>query len=286
MDESIIVSSIIDKLPSSWKNFKKNLKHKKDDISLEQLENHLGLEEEYRKQDIEKETNVQEKTGHFKKECHFLKKKKDKDNKSSTKEDKFVAVISEIHLVNNDESWWMDSGATRHVYKNKNFFKTLEEEDRDVLYMGNASRLLYWFSTRIFEFDSTFLKRSFSYADCSLMSSSRAQLMPNNKFPYHSFSFSWRLWHPRMMLGSEFKIKCTRKSSDNSNLRPLSFVTRLDISMMYSLMFPLPLYLIETSLDNVVLVSTFSFAANRSDICFRKPLASVFFGMPPLKDPG
>ncbi|KAF7801582.1 Retrovirus-related Pol polyprotein from transposon TNT 1-94 [Senna tora] len=61
MDESIIVSSIIDKLPSSWKDFKKNLKHKKEDISLEQLGNHLRLEEEYRKQDAEKETNVQEK---------------------------------------------------------------------------------------------------------------------------------------------------------------------------------------------------------------------------------
>ncbi|KAF7841357.1 putative polyprotein, related [Senna tora] len=41
--------------------FKKNLKHKKEDISLEQLGNHLRLEEEYRKQDAEKETNVQEK---------------------------------------------------------------------------------------------------------------------------------------------------------------------------------------------------------------------------------
>ncbi|KAF7814745.1 cold shock domain-containing protein 3-like [Senna tora] len=61
MDESIIVSSIIDKLPSSWKDFKNNLKHNNEDISLEQLGNHLRLEEEYRKQDAEKETNVQEK---------------------------------------------------------------------------------------------------------------------------------------------------------------------------------------------------------------------------------
>ncbi|XP_073225656.1 uncharacterized protein [Cicer arietinum] len=51
MDETIIVSSIIDKLPPSWKDFKKSMKHKKEDISLEQLGNHLRLEEEYRKQD-------------------------------------------------------------------------------------------------------------------------------------------------------------------------------------------------------------------------------------------
>lgn len=47
MDETIIVSSIIDKLPPSWKDFKRTMKHKKEDISLEQLGNHLRLEEEY-----------------------------------------------------------------------------------------------------------------------------------------------------------------------------------------------------------------------------------------------
>lgn len=51
MDETIIVSSIIDKLPPSWKDFKRTMKHKKEDISLEQLGNHLRLEEEYRKQE-------------------------------------------------------------------------------------------------------------------------------------------------------------------------------------------------------------------------------------------
>ena len=35
MDESIVVSNIIDKLPPSWKDFKRNLKHKKEDISIE-----------------------------------------------------------------------------------------------------------------------------------------------------------------------------------------------------------------------------------------------------------
>src|ERR1044072_4303672 len=61
MDEIIIVSSIIDKLPPSWKDFKKSMKHKKEDISLEQLGNHLHLEEEYRKQDDTKSQNAHEK---------------------------------------------------------------------------------------------------------------------------------------------------------------------------------------------------------------------------------
>ncbi|GKA88077.1 hypothetical protein Tco_0809841 [Tanacetum coccineum] len=44
MDESISVSSIIDKLPHSWKDFKHTLKHGKDDLSLVQLGSHLRIE--------------------------------------------------------------------------------------------------------------------------------------------------------------------------------------------------------------------------------------------------
>ena len=51
MDEHIIVSSIIDKLPPSWKDFKDSLKHKKEDLSLEELANSLRIEEEFRKQE-------------------------------------------------------------------------------------------------------------------------------------------------------------------------------------------------------------------------------------------
>ena len=35
MDETIIVSTIINKMPTSWKDFKHSFKHKKEDISLE-----------------------------------------------------------------------------------------------------------------------------------------------------------------------------------------------------------------------------------------------------------
>uniref|UniRef100_A0A7C8YYZ5 Zinc finger, CCHC-type n=1 Tax=Opuntia streptacantha TaxID=393608 RepID=A0A7C8YYZ5_OPUST len=46
MDETIIVSSILDKLPPSWKDTKRTLKHKKEDMTLEDLANHLRIEEE------------------------------------------------------------------------------------------------------------------------------------------------------------------------------------------------------------------------------------------------
>ncbi|GJY43907.1 zinc finger, CCHC-type containing protein [Tanacetum coccineum] len=54
MDESISVSSIIDKLPPSWKDFKHTLKHGKDDLSLVQLGSHLRIEESLRAQDSDK----------------------------------------------------------------------------------------------------------------------------------------------------------------------------------------------------------------------------------------
>ncbi|XP_073220042.1 uncharacterized protein [Cicer arietinum] len=96
MDETIIVSCIIDKLPPPWKDLKKSMKHKKNDISLKQLGNHLHLEEEYRKQEDTKNQFYHEK----------------------------------VHI---------DSGATRYVCKNKELFKTIDEEDGSILYMGNAS---------------------------------------------------------------------------------------------------------------------------------------------------
>ncbi|GJZ63173.1 hypothetical protein Tco_0619594 [Tanacetum coccineum] len=48
MDESILVSSIIDKLPPSWKDFKHMLKHNKDELSLIQLRSHFRIEETLR----------------------------------------------------------------------------------------------------------------------------------------------------------------------------------------------------------------------------------------------
>ncbi|XP_021755973.1 uncharacterized protein LOC110721150 [Chenopodium quinoa] len=58
MDESIVVSSIVDKLPHSWKDFKHSLKHKKEDISLEELANNFRVEEEFRKQEDTKKQHV------------------------------------------------------------------------------------------------------------------------------------------------------------------------------------------------------------------------------------
>ncbi|KAK2998749.1 hypothetical protein RJ639_023188, partial [Escallonia herrerae] len=51
LDEFIVVTSIIDKLPPSWKNFRNSLKHRKEDINLDELGTHLRIEEDLRKEE-------------------------------------------------------------------------------------------------------------------------------------------------------------------------------------------------------------------------------------------
>nr|GEZ70605.1 zinc finger, CCHC-type [Tanacetum cinerariifolium] len=110
MDESISVSSIIDKLPPSWKDFKHTLKHGKDDLSLVHLGSHLRIEESLRAQ---------------------------KSDKSEGKEvgGPSVNMTGEVDAI----AWWIDFGATTHVCKDRCWFKTYEPvEDEYVLYMGHV----------------------------------------------------------------------------------------------------------------------------------------------------
>ncbi|CAM8905678.1 unnamed protein product [Rhodiola kirilowii] len=51
MDDSILVSSIIDKLPPSWKDFKHTLKHKMEALSLEPLGGELRVRESIQMQE-------------------------------------------------------------------------------------------------------------------------------------------------------------------------------------------------------------------------------------------
>ncbi|GJX78285.1 zinc finger, CCHC-type containing protein [Tanacetum coccineum] len=175
--EDATIASIIDKLPPTWKDVKKNLKHQKDDMSLKELGKHLLVEEQYR---LENKTNddaskvhVVEEKGesskagekrkhqddkgkdkskknkkdvvcfhcnkprHFKRDCRAFKKKKESEN-DKTKDSNYVAMISEAFSLNEEQSWWVDSDATRHVCNNKAMFKTYEPSDA-ILYMGNHS---------------------------------------------------------------------------------------------------------------------------------------------------
>ncbi|GKD31403.1 hypothetical protein Tco_1242181, partial [Tanacetum coccineum] len=150
MDESIQVASIIDKLPSTWKDVKKNLKHHKGDLSLKDLGKHLLIEEQYHLEnkandDTSKVRVVEEMRESFKtgeKKCRHDDKDKKKRNKmekdNRNKDNNFVAIISDAFSIEEEKSWWVDSRATRHVCNDQTMFKTYEPSD-SMLYMGNHS---------------------------------------------------------------------------------------------------------------------------------------------------
>ncbi|KAH7861601.1 hypothetical protein Vadar_028213 [Vaccinium darrowii] len=61
------------------------------------------------------------KTGHFKRDCLSLKRRKtgEKSKASEAKKSKFVAVILEVNTLVEAGDWWIDSGATKHVCNDK-----------------------------------------------------------------------------------------------------------------------------------------------------------------------
>ncbi|KAL5803277.1 hypothetical protein ACOSQ4_031582 [Xanthoceras sorbifolium] len=175
MDESVIVSAIIDKITPSWKDYKRSLKHKKKDVTLEELGQHFHIEEEYiinsideqanssskvhmveegkeakhhqhpkgkkRKFDLKKNQNSNKKhkgvchpcgkPGHFKRDCHLLKKK----NEENTS--KFEAMISEINALEEDTTWIEAFSVLMKNMSgsllNKHGFKLVFESDKFVL---------------------------------------------------------------------------------------------------------------------------------------------------------
>ncbi|GJY69340.1 zinc finger, CCHC-type containing protein [Tanacetum coccineum] len=173
MDKSIQVSCIIDKLPSSWKDFKHILKHLKEELTLVELGSHLRIEESLRMQDNDKPkgnnvagssvVNMCGKPGHLKKDCKGGKAG-NKANGSGTNgsvdgstnslkgqnmfnksfQVYYVTYVSEAYFVQDDDvAWWVDSGATVHVCKDRCWFKTYESlNDGSILHIGNESTTL------------------------------------------------------------------------------------------------------------------------------------------------
>ncbi|KAJ9547314.1 hypothetical protein OSB04_019857 [Centaurea solstitialis] len=212
MDECIAVSSVIDKLPPSWKDFKHTLKHQKEELSLVQLGSHIRIEESLRSQESDKnkakpdvgqpsvhmvegnKINPKHKgkgikrkfedrnkpnnnsnvlvcwrcnmTGHLKRDCRVnLNKRGNVNNGAGSsgggnyKPNGFApqkgqnfsnldkpmvyvcSLILESFYVQDDHcTWWIDSGATSHMCRDRRWFEKLTlTDDGSIVKMGDES---------------------------------------------------------------------------------------------------------------------------------------------------
>ncbi|CAM8903040.1 unnamed protein product [Rhodiola kirilowii] len=159
ISESSQVAVVIEKLPPGWKDFKNYLKHKRKEMSMEDLVVRIKIEEGNR--GSEKRTwfpteraNVAEhgasskgkcfncdKEGHRAADCKKPMIKKKKENVVEADEDLLVAVISQLNLADsNPKEWWLDTGATHHICSDKNSISELKLTDTgEKVYMGNSA---------------------------------------------------------------------------------------------------------------------------------------------------
>ncbi|GJV79293.1 hypothetical protein Tco_1515163 [Tanacetum coccineum] len=176
IDKAIQVSCIIDKLPPSWKDFKHTLKHLKEELTLVEFGSHLRIEESLRMQDSDKPKgnnvvgpSVVNMVEHNNSSRYNDKKGKrgkvgNKANGSSINgsvdgstnslkgqnifnkyfQVYYVTYVSEAYFMHDDNvAWWVESGTTVHVCKDRYRFKTYESlNDGSILHIGNESMAL------------------------------------------------------------------------------------------------------------------------------------------------
>ncbi|XP_070002845.1 uncharacterized protein [Nicotiana sylvestris] len=165
-NEAVQVAAMIEKLSSLWKDFKNYLKHKRKEMSLEDLIVRLRIEEDNkvsekkgRRNSTIMGANIVDKTrkkhfgpkgnpskkwfkgnyyncgkaGHKSVDCCAPRKvkKKGQENMVEKHEDinDLCDMLSECNLVGNPKEWWIDSRATRPVCSVREAFATYAPVD-------------------------------------------------------------------------------------------------------------------------------------------------------------
>ncbi|KAF3623558.1 putative glucan endo-1,3-beta-glucosidase A-like [Capsicum annuum] len=148
VNEAFQVTTIIEKLPPLWKDFKNYLKHKHKEMIVKDLIVRLCIEKDNkatkRRSRGNSAMNGANIIGHKSTDCCAPKKgkKKNQENLAESKKemDDLCAMLSECNLVGNPCEWWMDSGATCYVCANKELFSTFAPAQvEEKIYMENSA---------------------------------------------------------------------------------------------------------------------------------------------------
>ncbi|GJT15804.1 hypothetical protein Tco_0874510 [Tanacetum coccineum] len=177
LSETFQVAAIIEKLPPSSVEFKNNLKHKRKEMSVEDLVVRLHIEEDNKlaqKNTYTPDSAKANMVEHAGSSSMSNSKAKGKGKKKNDKKRKrkaeyldpkagivnprqanmvndnidmiamvfdVIAMISEFNLVgSNNSGWWVDSGATCHVCAHKSMFHSFRVVDNgEKPYMGNST---------------------------------------------------------------------------------------------------------------------------------------------------
>ncbi|VFQ71252.1 unnamed protein product [Cuscuta campestris] len=177
--EAFQVAAIIQKLSRSWEDFQVDLKLKRTELNLEQLLTRLRIREEglVRRGGWEKANVVEHPSGSstggkdkkkigpkggvskFAGKCYNCgisgprssncRKKKPQKNKKKTTEAMcaeldhldLYAFVTEVNLVgSNPREWFVDTGATCHIFSNWGMFHEFQETSGDKVWMGNLAQ--------------------------------------------------------------------------------------------------------------------------------------------------
>ncbi|XP_070051234.1 uncharacterized protein [Nicotiana tomentosiformis] len=160
INEAFQVAAMIEKLPPLWKDFKNYLKHKRKEMSLEDLivrkrKKAYGPKSNPSKKRFNGNYYNYGKAEHRSADCCAPKKHKKKGQANMVEKHEDIydlcAMLSECNLVGNPKEWWIDSGATRHVCAIREAFATYAlVGPEEMLSMGNSAMAKIEGSGKIF----------------------------------------------------------------------------------------------------------------------------------------
>ncbi|XP_075112358.1 uncharacterized protein LOC142182206 [Nicotiana tabacum] len=137
INEAFQVAAFIEKLPPLWKDFKNYLKHKRKEMTLEDLNVRLRIDEDNKAAENKSRGNSTIMGANIVEEASTSKKRK---KLSGPKNYLSKKKFKECNLVGNPREWWIDSRATRYVCSNKELFTSYSPAGpNETVFMANSA---------------------------------------------------------------------------------------------------------------------------------------------------